>query len=236
MAEDNLSPEQLMFWAIKEHDNARVRYYLSAGMRGDVRIAFDNATCLHQACLFNNIEAVQILLNLTFAPNINAQTLNGDCALKIAAERGHAVCVQLLLEAKQFQPLDPNLRGAGGWTPLMAACACNRTACVKLLLSLPSIELDWFDFAGHTAAQLAPTQLIRDLIRETAAARAAVAADIAARRAKFEADQIENATSDVERRSLRDHHARFHDEIERREAAAAAQGVRSNCTASFDMH
>jgi hypothetical protein len=249
MAEANLTPLELMFEAIKNHNSTLLLTCLRQGVPGDARRSMDYATGLHIAalhgsstsiCHFSNYnymvhgqlltgnsDALQILLGLRFAPNINAQKANGDCALKIAAERGHHNCVQVLLQARAVQPLNLNLRGVGGWNALMAACANNRTSCVRVLLDSPVLpDLDMFDFSGRTAFDLAPTDIIRELLRETVAKLTRLEAEEAQRRAKFEADQLENAVNDIERRSLRDHHARHHQQIASHKAEVVAERER----------
>jgi ankyrin repeat protein len=90
----------------------------------------------------------------------------GDTPLRVACERGGLRCVVALISARQFQTLNVDLRGNGGFTPLMAACANNRTSCVRALLDAPiAPNLDLTDYQNRTALDLAPTDLIRNMLR-----------------------------------------------------------------------
>jgi ankyrin repeat protein len=80
------------------------------------------------------------------APDLRAPLFDGATALTVAAERGLAGMVQLLLS----HGANVNARSATGWTALMRACNADQFECARLLLDAgadPTIHND----DGYTA-------------------------------------------------------------------------------------
>ncbi len=87
------------------------------------------------AAYFGRLEAAKALLDKGAEPNAPAVNLSRVCPIHSAAanrdaEQSLPLC-QLLLD----RGADPNLKQAGGWTPLHQAAAHGRTEIVKLLLA-----------------------------------------------------------------------------------------------------
>ena len=87
------------------------------------------------AAYFGRLDVAKALLDLGAEPDAPAVNLSRVCPIHSAAahrdaDRSLALC-QLLLE----KGADPNLKQAGGWTPLHQAAAHGRTDVVKLLLA-----------------------------------------------------------------------------------------------------
>lgn len=96
--------------------------------------AEDGFRPLGLAAYFGRFETAESLLDQGAEPNAPAVNLSRVCPIHSAAahrdaERSLPLC-RLLLE----RGADPNLKQAGGWTPLHQAAAHGRTEIVKLLL------------------------------------------------------------------------------------------------------
>ena len=74
-------------------------------------------------------ETVHILL--TNGADANVHSHDGNTALIVAAEQGHADIVRLLLT----KPVDPNVKNNSGDTALNQAAYSNHTEIVRLLLT-----------------------------------------------------------------------------------------------------
>ncbi|KAH6902889.1 ankyrin repeat-containing domain protein [Coprinopsis sp. MPI-PUGE-AT-0042] len=85
-------------------------------------------------------------------PRVNEQTRNGKSALSLAAWRGDAVMVGLLLK---LDGVDVNLQGSDGNTSLMHAAGRGWENAVKTLLLDPRVDIHKRNAKGETALQCA---------------------------------------------------------------------------------
>jgi ankyrin len=88
---------------------------------------------LHYACIYNNLETVQLLMKQNKNYYLNQKTLYGETLLHIAAKYGNLELVQYLLEqgAQSFI----NELNRHNKTPLYYACKSNRFMIAELLLN-----------------------------------------------------------------------------------------------------
>lgn len=103
------------------------------------------------ACYRGHAPSLNFLLEQGCDPLILSSF--GRTALHIAAESGHTVCVEILLNAHARSALitDPN-----GFTPLMFAARYGHLGCAQLLI--PHSPLNALDLAGHNALAWAALQ------------------------------------------------------------------------------
>jgi len=88
----------------------------------------DGMTGLHWAALNGDVELAQLLLYA--GANVRAATrLGGNTPLMLAAQRGHAPVIDLLLKAGA----DPKVKGVAGITPLMMAASSGNAEAVELI-------------------------------------------------------------------------------------------------------
>nr|CDS29397.1 ankyrin repeat protein [Hymenolepis microstoma] len=70
------------------------------------------------ACITNGNPMGDLNYLLERGANVNVETINGETALSVAAEKGNVECVELLLQHDAFI----NVVNKDGETPLMLAC------------------------------------------------------------------------------------------------------------------
>jgi Ankyrin repeats (3 copies) len=116
----------------------------TASTSASVRAA-GRQSALHYACLYGDLQQVHSLCQQHGA-DVAALDERGCTPLHIAAERGHAACVQRLLANVQHPFVTPckyvtaraapavNARDARGRNPLMLACSKGHAAVVELLI------------------------------------------------------------------------------------------------------
>jgi ankyrin repeat protein len=109
-------------------DLAPIRSWIAQG--ADVNQAEkDGTTALHWASYWNNLPAVELLIDA--GADVDASNDLGATAIWLAAENGSVDVSELLLDAGA----DPNLHLLSGETPVMTAAQAGHTEVLELLLS-----------------------------------------------------------------------------------------------------
>jgi ankyrin repeat protein len=114
-------------------------------------------TVLMACSRFGHLVAVKTLLAAAEDINIYAENVEGCSALSFAILEGHAEIVEELSAAhKKFDPnFDINdeyvANDISTWTVLMYSCWLSHVEIVKLLLSIPQIDINMENYEGETA-------------------------------------------------------------------------------------
>ena len=80
-------------------------------------IFYQGRTSLHIACEYDNLEAVELLINANCLPNIRAK--DGSTPLHTAAEFNSINCLVYLLKNSTANPMERNM--TNNWVPLHEA-------------------------------------------------------------------------------------------------------------------
>lgn len=154
-------------WAARHGDAASVRALRAAGSQADWHDG-SGWTALMDASFYGRTEAARLLVAAGADACATVDLLTGRTAILLAAARGHAAVVEVLLAA-----------GANGLNALQVACNNNDTATVLALMAHSTAA--YTDFHWCKAEALATDPEMRALIgaaRARAALHAAVRAPV----------------------------------------------------------
>lgn len=108
------------------------------------------AGLLHTALLSHFAEIIEALLD-TGLVNLNYVQPSGETALFIASREGPAEHVNMLIQNRFCQAINPNVAEKSyGWTPLIVACVLEHKTVVEALLGM-GVDENHFDTFGWTA-------------------------------------------------------------------------------------
>ncbi|XP_060049462.1 photoreceptor ankyrin repeat protein [Erinaceus europaeus] len=122
-----------LYWACVRNDPAQLQALLDGGVSPEdaAQVDSNGRTGLMVAC-YHGFTGVVALLNHCPFLDVNQQDKEGDTALMLAAQAGHASLVSFLLN--YYAGLDLERRDQRGLTALMKAAIRDRSECVAALL------------------------------------------------------------------------------------------------------
>ena len=114
----------------------------------------DGETAVHMAAVFNNTEALKLLLDVPGA-DVNIQDKDGRTAVHWAAEFNNTEALKLLLDHTSLTALTLNQKKMVGWTPVMIAVICKRLEALAMLCADQRVDLDTTDNEGQSLEEWA---------------------------------------------------------------------------------
>ena len=150
---DSKETKTALMWAVEKKHNGIVRLLLQQPtIQVNDKCRNEGRTALHNAALFNNVDAMQLLL-ANHQIEVNCQDNTGLTALHYAAVRNNVEAMQLLLANHQIESNCQN--NEGGWTALHCAALKNNVEAMHLLLANQQVDVNYQDNEGWTALHYA---------------------------------------------------------------------------------
>ncbi|CAF0796674.1 unnamed protein product [Brachionus calyciflorus] len=110
----------------------KVKLILKSSNKPDINEKDDfGRTALHIACEYDNINALEELIEANAIVNIRAR--DGSTPLHTAAEFGSIQCLEYLLKCGRANPMERNM--TNNWVPLHEAASRDHYTCVNALLN-----------------------------------------------------------------------------------------------------
>lgn len=142
--------------AIQQHDQETVRQLIHLG--ANVNLANRELTPLMVAAYFNNVEAVELLVN--YGALLEAVDMYGRTTLSIASHQGHMRVLEVLLK------MGANVNG-GETKPLVGAISSGSIECVQMLVKHGVSLEDCGDIpALHIAVRNNHIDIVEYLVRK----------------------------------------------------------------------
>lgn len=158
-------------------------------------------TPMHVAGKFGQQNILLLLLHHDHGVNLNLVDMKGNTVLHLAVRMGHLSCVKALLyfaEHKQLRALQVNGKNYSGETSLHLAARAGFKGIVETLLEFTASKSAKDNF-GKTAADVAFSSAIQDIIKDDSWDRVAVNHKLKSAEQKLDPKQVELVNKSIER-------------------------------------
>lgn len=164
----------------------------------------DGETPMHVAGKFGQQNILLLLLHHDQGVNLNVVDMQGNSVLHLASRMGHLSCVKALLyfaEHKQLRALQVNGKNYAGDTSLHLAAKTGFKGIVETLLEFTASKAAKNN-VGKTAADVAFSSSIREIIKDDSWDRIAVNHKLKGLEQRLDAKQVEMVNRAIEREDV----------------------------------
>lgn len=158
-------------------------------------------TPMHVAAKFGQQNILLLLLHHDHGVNLNLVDMKGNTVLHLATRMGHLSCVKALLyfaEHKQLRALQVNGKNYSGETSLHLAARAGFKVIVETLLEFTASKSAKDNF-GKTAADVAFSSAIQEIIKDDSWDRVAVNHKLKSAEQKLDPKQVELVNKSIDR-------------------------------------